>query len=151
MRGTIGLAWAAGLLALVAGPAAAKDRDLAQALRGTWRVEPASMFPGGVLPVDRRAPRAVQEEQLEEALEDVQAVAFEFSSDAMTLVVGEERHVSSFALERTDKRTVHFAARERGKPAGAPADKLRAVFVDDDTVKLSKDGDPQILLLKRSK
>jgi hypothetical protein len=151
MRGRIGLAWAAGLLAVAAGSAGAKDRDLAQALRGSWRVEPASMFPGGVLPVDRKAPRAVQEDQLEEALEEVPAVVFEFAADTMTLVLGDERHVSAFALERTDKRSVYFRAVERGKPVGTPADALRALFVDEHTVKLSRQGDPQVLVLKRTK
>lgn len=140
--------WALAGLAL-AGPLQAKAP--ARTLRGTWRVETASMFPGGVLPVDTKAPRAVQEDQLEEALEDVPAVSFEFASDTMTLVVGEERVVSTFVLTRADRRSVTFEARERSRPAGTPADRLRALFVDEDTVKLSKDGDPQVLLLKRVK
>ena len=135
----------AGVLVL-AGPLQAKD--LAQSLRGTWRVETASMFPGGVLPVDPKAPRAVREEQLEEAVEGVPAVSFEFASDTMTLVLGEERLVSTFALTRTDKRSVYFDAIERTK---AVPDHMRAEFVGNDMPKLSKQGDPQVLLLKRAK
>jgi hypothetical protein len=66
----------------------------------------------------------------------------------VTLVVGEERHVSTFALTRTDKRSVYFDALERTKTA---PDLLRAQFVGRDTVKLSRQGDPQVLLLKRAK
>lgn len=139
---------AAGLFAVL--PATTDAKDLARSLRGTWRVEAASMFPGGVLPVDGKAPKDVQDDQLEEALEDLPAVWFEFGPDSMTLVLGDERHPSTFAGARTRGRTVRFEARERAKPAGSPADRLRAEFVDDDTVRLSKDGDPQVLLLKRA-
>jgi hypothetical protein len=142
-------ALAAGVLALLAPAAFAKD--LAGSLRGAWRVETASMFPGGVLPVDKKAPAEVQEDQLEEALEDVPAVAFEFTADTMTLVLGAERHASAFELTRTEGRTVHFEARERGQAPGAPAERMRATFVDDDTIELSKAGDPQVLRLKRAR
>ena len=142
-------ALAAGLVALLAPAAFAKD--LAGALRGTWRVETASMFPGGVLPVDKKAPPEVQEDQLEEALEDVPSVAFEFAADTMTLVLGEERHASAFTVTRTDGRSVHFEARPRGQSSGAPAERMRASFVDDDTIDLSKAGDPQVLRLKRAR
>lgn len=144
IRGRAALAVSAVLV--LAGPLHAKD--LAQSLRGTWRVETASMFPGGVLPVDPQAPREVREDQLEEALEDVPAVSFEFGSDTMTLVLGEERLVSTFALTRTDKGSVYFDSLDRTK--GAP-DHMRAEFVGRDTMKLSKQGDPQVLLLKRAK
>jgi hypothetical protein len=140
-------ALAAGVVALLA--PAARAGDLARSLRGTWRVEAASMFPGGVLPVDEKAPPEVQEDQLEEALEDVPAVAFEFTADTMTLVLGEERHPSTIKRTRTDGRSVHFEARERGKPAGSAPDRMRATFVDADTVRLSKESDPQVLQLKR--
>jgi hypothetical protein len=137
---------AAILVAALASPVAASD--LVRDLRGTWSVEKDSMFPGGVLPVDPKAPREVRDDQLEEALEDVPDVAFEFTADTMTLVLGDERHPSAFALTRTDRRSVYFDAVERTR-AGAAPDRMRAEFVDADTVKLTKAGDPQVLLLKR--
>lgn len=139
---------AAALACVLAWPAQAAD--LVRSLQGKWSVDAASMFPGGKLPVDSKAPPEVQEDQLEEALEDLPPVAFEFTGDGMTLVLGDERHPSTVARTRTVGRTVHFEARER-TPAGAPLHRMRAEFVDDDTVRLSRDGDPQILLLKRAK
>ncbi len=143
MSGTLVRTMAAALVLAV--PVHAKD--LAASLRGSWRVETASMFPGGVLPVDPKAPREVREDQLEEALEDVPAVSFEFTGDTMTLVLGEERIVSTFALTRTDKGSVYFDSLDRTK--GAP-DHMRAELVGPDEVKLSKQGDPQVRLLKRA-
>jgi hypothetical protein len=74
------------------------------------------MFSGGVLPVDRKAPRAVQEDQ----------------------------------LERTDKRSVYFRAMGGASPPERPPTRC-ALFVDEDSVRLSKQGDPQVLVLKRTK
>jgi hypothetical protein len=143
-----GAAAASVLVAALASPLAAKD--LVRDLRGTWNVEKGSMFPGGVLPVDPKAPREAQDDQLEEALEDVPDVAFEFTADTMTLVLGDERHPSAFALTRTDRRSVYFDAVDRTQAKATP-DRMRAEFVDADTVKLTKAGDPQVLLLKRAR
>jgi hypothetical protein len=134
--------------ASLAVPAGAKD--LAASLRGKWLLDKAAAFEASAPPAYKAATPEKQKEMKEQVLKSMPDMLFEFTADTVSMKAGDQVHAASFKVTKTEKSTVHFDAVDKTKPGSAP-DKLSAEFVDDDTVKLSKDGDPIVLILKRAR
>jgi hypothetical protein len=143
-RAVLGLA----LLAAVAGTAFAKD--LAGSLRGTWTADKKALFEVAAPPYYKMATPEKQKEMLAEAMKSTPDMGFVFTADTLTANMGGEAQVATYKITKIEKNTVFFDALAKSAP-DKPADSMYAEFVDDDTVKVSKVGDPLILLLRRAK
>jgi hypothetical protein len=146
MRGRIVRA-AVATLAVAALAPAAYAKDLAGSLRGRWTADKKALFEMGAPPAYKLATPEKQKEMLAEAMKDAPDMGFEFTADTVTADMGGPPQVASYKVTKVEQRTVYFDAAAKG----APADKMYAEFVDDDTIKLSKVGDELVLLLKRAK
>ena len=132
-------------------PAAA--RDLAASLKGNWDVDKLAAFEASAPPFYKAATPEKQKEIRDEMLKKIPDMVVEFTADTATMRAGKETaEVASYKVTRTDKSTVWLDLVPQGKTGpAAEVEKLSVEFVDDDTVKMQKDGEPAALLLKRQK
>jgi hypothetical protein len=147
MRGLLVPAAALGLAALTLPVGAG---DLAGSLRGRWAADKQAMFEMTAPPFYKLATPEKKKEMLAEAMKDVPDMGFEFTADTVSASLGGEAQVATYKVTKVEKRTVYFDAVAKAAP-DQPADKMYAEFVDDDTIKLSKVGDPMVLTLKRAR
>lgn len=144
------------LLVLVAAaglvvPAAAKD--LATSLKGNWMVDKLAAFEASAPPFYKVATPEKQKEMRDKMLKDMPDMFVEFTATTAKMTAGKEApELANYKVTRQEKNTVWLDLVPQGKtgPAAA-AEKFSMEFVDPDTVKMQKEGDPAALLLKRQK
>ena len=90
--------------------------------------------------------------RLTEAL-SMLAVSVEFTATTAAMKAGQDApQVASYKVTRSEKNTVWLDLVPQEKSGSAPkAQKYSLEFVDADTVKMLREGDPAALLLKRQK
>ena len=132
-------------------PATAKD--LATSLKGNWVVDKLAAFEATAPPVYKAATPEKQKEIRDEVLKGMPDMVIEFTADTATMRAGKETpELASYKVTRQEKSTVWIDLVPQGKTgAAAVVEKLSLEFVDDDTVKMQKEGEPAALLLKRQK
>ena len=132
-------------------PAGAKD--LATSLKGNWVVDKLAAFEAAAPPIYKAATPEKQKEIRDEMLKKIPDMVIEFTADTATIRAGKETaEVASYKVTRTEKNTVWLDLVPQGKAGpAAEVEKLSFEFVDDDTVKMLKEGEPAALLLKRQK
>jgi hypothetical protein len=141
---------ALGMLALAA-PAMAKD--LAASLPGTWRIDMAAMFEADPPPFYKMATPEKQKEILADAVKSAPQMVLELTATTASMRSGTDApQVASYKVTKQDTSTVWVdlvPPAQDGK--AAPAQKFTFQFVDPNTVKMLKEGDPAAVVLKRSK
>jgi hypothetical protein len=132
-------------------PAAAKD--LATTLKGNWVVDKMAAFEASAPPIYKAATPEKQKEMRDQVLKSMPDMVIEFTADKATMKAGQETpEVATYKITRQDKNTMWVELVPQGKTGpAAEAEKLSMEFVDDDTVKMLKEGEPAALLLKRQK
>jgi len=131
-------------------PAAAKD--LATSLKGNWVVDKVAAFEASAPPYKMATPEK-QKEIRDDMLKRMPDMSIEFTATTATMKAAKEApELASYKVTRQEKDTVWLDLVPQGKtgPAAA-AQKYSMEFVDQDTVKMLKEGDPAALLLKRQK
>lgn len=132
-------------------PAGAKD--LAAGLRGAWTVDKLAAFEASAPPLYKMATPEKQKEMRDDMLKSIPDMTVEFTASTASMKAGSEApSVASYKVTRAEKNTVWLDLTPQGKAgAAAKAEKYSMEFVDADTVKMLREGDPAALLLKRSK
>jgi hypothetical protein len=133
----------------LAAPAMAKD--LASGLTGSWAVDATEIFEASAPPFYKMATPEKKKEILADAMKSMGPMSVDITATTASIKAGtHEPEVAAFKVIKQDKTTVwaDFTTQEKGKPS---VDKYTFVFVDANTVKMTKEGDPAALLLKRSK
>jgi hypothetical protein len=139
------------VVASFAVPAAAKD--LAAGMRGNWNVDQLSMLEASAPPFYKMATPEKKKEYQADMLKSMPAMSVEITATTATMKAGTDApQVATYTVARQEKSTVWIALvpQTKGAPAGK-AEKYSMEFVDADTLKMTKEGDPGGLLLKRSK
>ena len=135
--------------AVLAVPAAA--RDLATTLKGNWVVDKVAALEAAAPPVYKAATPEKQKEMRDAMLKGMPDMIIEFSADKATMKAGEQTpEVATYKITRQEKNTVWLDLTPQGTTA-EETEKLSLEFVDDDTVKMMKEGDPAALRLNRPK
>jgi len=132
-------------------PAAA--RDLAQSLKGNWMIDKLAAFEASAPPAYKLATPEKQKEMRDKVMAGMPDMMVEFTADKATMKAGQEPpEIATYKITRQEKSTVWVDMVPQGKAGAAgPAEKFSLEFVDDNTVKMQKQGDPAGLLLKRQK
>lgn len=141
-------------LLVVAGlavPAAAKD--LAASLRGSWTVDKAAAIEAAAPPFYKIATPEKQKELRDDMMKRMPDMSVEFTATTAAMKSGQDApEVATYKVTRSEKNTVWVDMTPQPKTGAAPkAEKFSLEFVDADTVKMLKEGDPAALLLKRQK
>jgi hypothetical protein len=138
------------VLALAA-PATAKD--LAGSLPGNWMVDKASAFEAAAPPFYKMATPEKQKEILADAMKSTPDMFVEFTATTASMKAGGGApQVATYKVTKQDQKTVWVDLVPQTKSgAAATAEKYSFEFVDPNTVKMLKEGEPAALLLKRSK
>ena len=135
----------------LAAPAMAKD--LAKDLSGKWVVDKLAVFEASAPPVYKTATPEKQKELRDDMLKSMPDMVVSFTATTASMKAGtNEPQVASYKVTRQDESTVWVDLTprvERGAPI--PAQKYALEFVDANTVKMLRVGDPAPLVLKRSK
>ena len=149
MRRQAWVVLAAGLS--LAAPAGAKD--LATSLRGNWVVDKLAALEASAPPFYKTATPAKQKEFRDEILKTMPDMVVEFTATTASMKAGKDApQLATYKVTKTEKSTVWLDLVPQGKTGPAPkAEKYSMEFVDADTVKMLKEGEPAALLLKRSK
>ena len=145
-------AWMAFAAAVgIAVPAAA--RDMAQSLKGNWVIDKLAAFEAGAPPAYKAATPEKQKEMRDALLQGMPDMIIEFTADKATMKAGQETpEIAAYKITKQDKNTVWVSLVPEGKTGDAgKAEEFSLEFVDDDTLKMQKEGDPAALLLKRQK
>jgi hypothetical protein len=140
------------MLALAAAvPAAAGD--LAASLRGTWTIDKAAAVEAAAPPFYKAATPEKQRELREEMMKSMPDMSVEFTATTAAMKSGQGApQLAAYKVTRTEKSTLWADLVPQLKNGPAPqAEKFSFEFVDADTVKMLKEGDPSPLLLKRKK
>lgn len=132
-------------------PAAAKD--LATSLKGNWVVDKLAAFEASAPPIYKTATPEKQKEMRDKVMTSMPDMVIEFTADKATMKAGQETpEVATYKVTRQEKTTVWVDLAPQGKDGpAAEVEKISLEFVDDDTLKMQKEGDPAALLLKRQK
>jgi hypothetical protein len=135
----------------VAVPAAAKD--LAASLRGNWTVDKLAAIEAMAPPFYKSATPEKQKEIRDDMMKRMPDISVEFTATTAAMKSGQEApQVATYKVIRSEKSTVWLDLLPQGKNGPAPqAEKYTMEFVDADTVKMLKEGEPTALLLKRQK
>jgi hypothetical protein len=141
------------MLLAVAGfalPVAAKD--LAASLQGNWMIDKLAAFEAAAPPVYKAATPEKQKEMRDQVMAGMPDMVIEFTADKATMKAGQDTEVATYKVTKQEKNTVWVDLVPQGKTGAAAAvEKLSLEFVDDDTLKMQKEGEPAALLLKRQK
>jgi hypothetical protein len=132
-------------------PAVAKD--LATSLKGNWVVDKLSAFEAAAPPLYKLATPEKQKEMRDQVLKGMPDMFIEFTADKATMKAGQETpQIATYKVTRQEKSTMWVELVPQGKTGpAAEAEKLSMEFVDDDTVKMLKEGEAAPVLLKRQK
>jgi hypothetical protein len=132
-------------------PAAAKD--LATSLKGNWLVDKMAAFEASAPPIYKAATPDKQKEMRDQVLKSMPDMVIEFTADKATMKAGQETpEVATYKITKQETSKVWLDLTPQGKAGAAPeVEKLSLEFVDDDTVKMQKEGEPAALTLKRQK
>ena len=135
----------------LAAPALAKD--LAASLPGNWVVDKVAAVEAMAPPSYKSATPEKRKEMLAEILKTMPDMVIAFTATTASMTSGTDApQVATYKVTRQDKGTVWVDLVPQVSGGGtAPAEKFSLEFVDADTVKMLKEGDPAALLLKRSK
>jgi hypothetical protein len=135
----------------LAAPAMAKD--LAGGLPGNWTVDMEAAFVAMAPPIYKMATPEKQKEMLADALKSMPPMSVEFTGITASMKSGTKPpQVATYKVTKQDQTKVWADLTPQGKDgAAATAEKFTFEFVDANTVKMLKEGDPAALLLKRSK
>jgi hypothetical protein len=132
-------------------PAMAKD--LATSLPGNWTIDKAAAFEAMAPPFYKMATPEKQKEILADAMKSVPDMSVEFTATTASMKSGSEApQVATYKVTKQDQKTVwaDMVPKKKDGSAGA-AEKFTFEFVDPNTVKMLKEGDPAALLLHRAK
>ena len=135
----------------VAVPAAAGG--VAASLRGHWTVDNLAAVEAMAPPFYKAATPEKQKEIREDMMKRMPDMSVEFTATTAAMKAGQEApQVASYKVTRSEKNTVwlDLVPQEKSGPA-SKAQKYSLEFVDADTVKMLREGDPAALLLKRQK
>jgi hypothetical protein len=148
MRRALMVVVAAGALAA---PAAAKD--LAKDLPGSWVVDKAAAFEAAAPPVYKMATPEKQKEMRDDMMKSMPDLVVTFTATTASMKAGTEApQVAGYKVTKQDPRTLWVDLTPQVKSGPAPsAMQYWLEFVDANTVKMQKVGDPAPLVLKRSK
>ena len=140
---------AIGLLALAA-PAMAKD--LAASLPGNWVVDKEAAVVAMAPPFYKMATPEKQKEIREDMMKKLPDMVMAFTATTASMKAGDTpAQVAKYTVRRQDKTTLWADLVPQTKDGAAPAaEKYSFEFVDANTVKMLKEGEPAALLLKRS-
>jgi len=131
-------------------PVAAKD--LAVSLQGNWMIDKLAAFEASAPPIYKAATPEKQKEMRDQVMAGMPDMVIEFTADKATMKAGQDTEVATYKVIKQEKDTVWVDLVPQGKDgAAAPVEKLSLEFVDDETVKMQKEGDPAAILLKRKK
>lgn len=153
MRGHVGRAMAALALAATAAAAQAKVEAKVEsaALRGKWNVDKQAVVEAGAPPEYTSATPEKKKEMLAQAVKGVPDMTLEFTEDTIRADMGSgDPQVATYKVTKVEARTVYFDATAKGAPEQG-VEKMSGELVDADTMRLSKVGDPVVLLLRRAK
>jgi hypothetical protein len=141
------------LAAVAAFAAAAAAADLATTLKGNWVVDKVAALEAAAPPAYKAATPEKQKEMRDAMLKDMPDMVIEFTADTATMKAGTEApQVATYKVTKQEKNTVWLDLTPQLKAgAAAEVEKLSFEFVDDDTEKMQKEGEPAALLLKRQK
>jgi hypothetical protein len=147
MRRVLVATW---VLALAA-PAMAKD--LAGSLAGNWTIDKTAAFEAMAPPIYKMATPEKQKEMLADAMKGMPDMSVEFTATTASMKAGAEApQVATYKVTKQDQTKVWADLAPQGKDGAAgKAEKFTFEFVDANTVKMLKEGDPAPLVLKRSK
>jgi hypothetical protein len=131
--------------------AAAQDR--AASLKGNWVVDKLAAIEASAPPFYKTATPEKQKEIRDQMLKTMPDMVIEFTADTATMKAGQATpEVATYKVTKQEKNTVWVDLVPKGKTGpAAEVEKLSMEFVDDDTVKMLKEGEPAALLLKRQK
>lgn len=138
------------MLALAA-PAMAKD--LAASLPGNWTVDKAAAVEAMAPPFYKAATPEKQKEILADMMKSMPDMSVEFTATTAAMKAGTKPpQVASYKVTKQDQKTVwaDLVPQEKDAPAST-VQKFTFEFVDANTVKMLKEGEPAALVLKRSK
>lgn len=141
---------AAWVMALAA-PAMAKD--VASGLTGNWTVDMAAAFEADPPPFYKLATPEKKKQILADAMKSAPVMVLEFTATTASMKSGSQPpEVAKFAVTKQDKTTV-WADMTPPKKDGTdgPTEKFTFEFVDANTVKMLRVGDPVAMVLKRAK
>ena len=135
----------------LAAPAGAKD--LATSLRGNWMVDKLAAIEASAPPFYKMATPEKQKQFRDDILKTMPDMVVEFTATTAAMKSGKETpQLATYTVTKQHKTTVWLDMVPQGKTGAAPkAEKYSLEFVDTDTVKMLKEGDPAGLLLKRVK
>ena len=138
------------VLALAA-PAMAKD--LAGSLAGKWTVDKEAAFVAMAPPLYKMATPEKQKEILADAMKSFPDMSLAFTATTASMTSGSDApEVATYKVTKQDQKTVWADMTPQKKDGSAgTAEKFTFEFVDANTVKMQKEGDPAPLVLKRSK
>ena len=133
-----------------AAPVAAKD--LAASLQGNWMIDKLAAFEAAAPPIYKAATPEKQKEMRDQVMAGIPDMTIDFTADKATMKAGQETEVTTYTVSRQEKSTVWIEVVTPAKAgAAAKTEKLSMEFVDDDTVKMQKEGEAAALILKRQK
>lgn len=140
---------AACVLALAV-PAMAKDQ--ASSLPGKWVIDKAAAFEAMAPPLYKMATPEKQKEMRADAMKSVPDIFVEFTATTATVDSGSKApQVATYKVTKREKTTlwVDMVPQKKDGSTGS-SEKFTFEFVDANTVKMHKEGDPVGLLLKRA-
>jgi len=129
----------------------AVGKDLASSLRGKWMLDKEAALEAAAPPAYKMATPEKQKEMREAMLKNMPEMVIEFTADTVSMKAGEKADTATYKVTRSAKSTVWLDATSKKKDGTEAVDKLMAEFLDADKVKLSKEGDPLVLILTRQK
>lgn len=148
LRRCVAMLFVAGLAGL-AFPVAGKD--LAGSLRGKWLMDKAAALEASAPPFYKLATPEKKKEIRDDMLKTMPDMVFEFTATTITMKAGDKSHAATYKVTKSEKNTLWFdtvSTENGGKPL---VDKMAGEFLDADTLKLTKEGDPAPFILKRVK
>jgi hypothetical protein len=133
----------------LAAPAMAKD--LASSLPGNWTVDREAAFVAMAPPIYKMATPEKQKEMLADAMKSMPEMSVEFTPTTASMKMGGEPQVATYKVTKQDQKTLWADLVIPVKNGAGATAKFTFEFVDANTVKMQKEGDPAPLVLKRSK
>jgi hypothetical protein len=93
-----------------------------------------------------------QKEIRDDMLKRMPDLFFEFTADTLVMGAGNDTRKATYKVTKSMGRTVWFdTVSTEGKDGQAAVDKMTGEFLDDGTLKLSRQGDPTPMLWKRAR
>jgi hypothetical protein len=138
--------------AAVAAPWAAAQ-DLAASLRGKWSVDKVAALEATAPPFYKEASPEKKKEIRDEMLKSMPDMVVEFTADTASMTAGKDApQLARYTVAKHDQKTLWLDMVPQTKDGPtAKTEKYTVEFVDPGTVKMTKEGDPVPLLLKRKK